>query len=142
MSRKGINELSASIADTIGFHISNSPLAVVEWDSEFRVSFWSGRAIDLFGWSEEDVLGKRPEDWQFVHKDDQLAVKEVMGDLLSDRVPRNISCNRNLTRDGRVLYCEWYNSIMKDADGRLASAFSLIHDVTGRTEAEAQVRHF
>ncbi|MCA1778170.1 MAG: response regulator [Xanthomonadaceae bacterium] len=116
-------------------------MAVVEWDQEFRVSFWSGRAFDLFGWSEQDVLGKRPEAWQFVHEDDQHAVTEVMDDLLSGRVPRNISCNRNYTADGRVLYCEWYNSILKDAGGGLISVFSLIHDVTDRIGAEAQVRH-
>src|ERR1041385_8537087 len=39
-------------------HLENSPLAVVEWDSDFRVSRWSESAEALFGWKADEVLGK------------------------------------------------------------------------------------
>ena len=130
----------AGVADTIQFHVNNSPLAVVEWDSEFRVCFWSRRAEDIFGWTEKEVLGKHPDEWKFVHEDDVDDVVAVMEELLSGTAPRNVSINRNYTRDGRVIHCEWYNSILTDKQGNLVSVFSLIHDISDRIAAEEQLR--
>ena len=138
--RTGAVTGQAVVADTVDFHIKNSPLGVVEWDSEFRVSFWSGRAEDFFGWTQNEVLGKHPDEWKFVHEDDVDSVAAIMDELLSGKAPRNISINRNYTRDGHVLHCEWYNSILTDEAGNLLSVFSLIHDVTERIEAEDQLR--
>ena len=42
--------------------LENSPLAVIEWDSDFRVSRWSRSAERLFGWKAEEVLGKHVND--------------------------------------------------------------------------------
>ena len=54
--------------------LENSPLAVIEWDSDFRVSRWSRSAERLFGWKAEEVLGKHVNEWQFVFADDVDAV--------------------------------------------------------------------
>lgn len=129
------------VMEILTFHLTNSPLCVVEWDHEFRVNFWSGRAEDVFGWTAEEVLGKHPSEWRFVHEADEEAVNEVMADLLAGQVPRNISANRNYTRDGTVVHCEWYNSVLTDDEGNLVSVLSLIHDVTARRDMEAQLFH-
>ena len=50
----------------LAFHVENTPLAVIEWDHEFRVLRWSPAAQKLFGWKAEEVLGKRFSDWEFV----------------------------------------------------------------------------
>ena len=43
--------------------IENSPLAVIEWDREFRIQRWSPQAEVIFGWKAEEVVGKRPDEW-------------------------------------------------------------------------------
>lgn len=121
-------------------HLANSPLTVIEWDSNFRVKSWSGQAEDVFGWQESELVGKHPSDWHFMHKDDAAAVSEVMDRLLGGSVPRNISKNRNYTRDGRILHCEWYNSILTDDAGEVVSVLSLVQDVTARIAMEEQLR--
>ncbi|MGB3201035.1 MAG: PAS domain-containing protein [Nodosilinea sp.] len=125
--------------DTLSFHIHNSPLAVVEWDWAFRVSYWSPQAAALFGWSEAEVRGRHPGDWPFLYPDDAPAVEQVMSQLLHSEVQRNVSCHRNLTRSGAVVHCEWYNSARLDDDGNLVSIFSLILDVTERVQAEQAI---
>ncbi|MEA5451611.1 PAS domain S-box protein [Leptolyngbya sp. CCNP1308] len=125
--------------DTLSFHINNSPLAVVEWDWAFRVSHWSPQAAALFGWSEAEVRGQHPGDWPFVYPDDAPAVEQVMAQLLYGETWRNVSRNRNLTRDGAVVHCEWYNSARLDDDGNLVSIFSLVLDVTERVQAEQAI---
>ena len=58
-------------------HLENSPLVVVEWDSDFRVSRWSESAEALFGWEAVEVLGKHVNEWHFVFADDVYAVDTV-----------------------------------------------------------------
>ncbi len=128
------------ILETLTAHLQNSPLTVVEWDHNFRVTFWSGQAEQIFGWREEELLGKHPSDWRFMHEEDEAAISKVMRNLVSGGVPRNISKNRNYTRDGQVLHCEWYNSVLTDASGTVVSVLSLVQDVTGKVTMEEQLR--
>src|SRR5260370_9494080 len=46
--------------------------------------------------------------------------------------------NRNYTKAGSVLHCEWYNSVLHDDAGRLVSVLSLVLDVTARKVAEEE----
>ena len=48
--RKRAEEAAQEAHQRLTFHVENSPLAVIEWDSEFRVSRWSESAERLFGW--------------------------------------------------------------------------------------------
>lgn len=121
-------------------HLANSPLTVIEWDSDFRVKFWSGQAENVFGWQESELLGKHASDWRFMHEDDAAEVSEVMDRLLGGSVPRNISKNRNYTRDGRVLHCEWHNSVLTDQAGDVVSVLSLVQDASARVAMEEQLR--
>ena len=38
-------------------HINNTPLAVLEWDRDFRLVRWSPQAEKIFGWRAEEMLG-------------------------------------------------------------------------------------
>lgn len=116
----------------LDLHVGNSPLAVVEWDPQFRVRRWSGRATEMFGWTEAEVLGMHPDDWRFMHEADAPKVAQIIGDLVTRKLGRNISPNRNYTRDGQVIHCEWFNSAIFDDDGELVSILSLAQDVTDR----------
>jgi PAS domain S-box-containing protein len=118
------------------FHVQNSPLAVIEWDYDFRVVRWSLGAERIFGWSADDVLGKHPYDWRFVHEDDRGQVDALMAELVGGEKPRNRGHNRNYTKTGRVVHCDWQNSALLDERGRLRSLLSLVLDVTTRVEIE------
>jgi PAS domain S-box-containing protein len=120
----------------LAFHVNNSPIPVIEWNSEFRLARWSRRAEELFGWRQEELLGRHPSDWKFVHEEDAESVNAVMQRLLSGAEPRSVSRNRNYTKDGRVLHTEWYNSVLLRRDGGLDSILSLVLDVTARVEAD------
>jgi len=120
------------------FHVESSPLAVVEWDTDFRVSRWSASAERLFGWKAEDVLGKHVNEWRFVFTDDVDAVALVTNRQREGVEVQGITRNRNYTREGSILYCEWYNSVLRDERGKLVSVLSLVLDVTARQSAEEE----
>ena len=120
------------------FHVENSPLAVVEWDTEFRVSRWSESAERLFGWKAEEVIGKHVGDWHFVFDEDVDAVEQVTNRQRVGEELQGVQRNRNYTKDGEVIYCEWYNSVLRDDTGNLVSVLSLVLDVTARKLAEEE----
>ena len=120
------------------YHLENSPLAVVEWDSDFRVLRWSESAEALFGWKAEEVLGKHYDEWQFVFVDDAPAVQSMTARQREGVEIQGVHHNRNYTKDGSVLYCEWYNSGLHDGDGKLVSLLSLVLNVTARKRGEEE----
>jgi PAS domain S-box-containing protein len=135
--------LEASALDDhkrLAFHVENTPLAVIEWDNEFKVLRWSPAAQKLFGWSACEVLGKRFSDWQFVVPDDIEAVNQVGRRQNQGRETHGISRNRNYTKLGSILHCEWYNSALYDEAGKLVSVLSLVLDITVATRIEEALR--
>ena len=117
------------------------PLASVEWDAVGRVTRWSPEAEALFGWRADEVKGRRAAEWPFVHPEDAGQVRQVASDLVEGRARQTFSANRNLTRDGRTLHCEWYNTAIVDAQGQTLGQLSLVLDVSERVRAEARAEH-
>jgi PAS domain S-box-containing protein len=119
--------------------VDHSPIAVIEWDHpDFRVVRWSGEAERIFGWKAGQVMGMHPGAWRFVHESDREYVGTVLNDLI-DGTPRRPILNRNYTADGRVLWCEWHNSLITGESGQILSILSLVSDVTDRERARAEV---
>lgn len=137
-ARRHAEEAAHTAYHQLAFHVESSPLAVIEWDSDFRVSRWSKSAERLFGWKAEEVIGKHVNEWQFVFADDVDAVALVTNRQREGVEVQGVQRNRNYTRDGSVLYCEWYNSVLRDDRDQLVSVLSLVLDVTARKKAEEE----
>ncbi len=137
--KRAERELAAAI-QRLQAHMDNSPLAVIEFDPQFRVTRWSSEAQRIFGWRAEEVLGRAIPEMRWVHEDDAENVREVSRDMLEGRRPRNVQVNRNYRKDGAVIECEWYNSAIYDGEGRLASVLSQVLDVTDRKRTEERLR--
>lgn len=138
--RKQAEKLANEAHRRLSLHIENTPLAVIEWDEDFRVSRWSPSAECVFGWKAEEVLGKRVDEWKFVHAEDSEAVSEVTYRQRQGLERHGVSRNRNYTKQGTVLHCEWYNSVLYDGSGTLISVLSLVLDVTVRKRIEEAMR--
>lgn len=136
--RKRADEAAQEAHQRLTFHVENSPLAVIEWDSEFRVSRWSESAERLFGWKAHEVLDKHVSDWHFVFDEDVDAVAQVTDRQRVGTELQGVQHNRNYTKAGSILYCEWYNSVLHDEGGKLVSVLSLVLDVTARKLAEEE----
>src|SRR5690349_4590029 len=61
----------------LAFHVENTPLAVIEWNHEFKVLRWSPAAQRLFGWTSDEVLGRHFSEWSFVVPEDLDAVNKL-----------------------------------------------------------------
>lgn len=125
----------------LSYHVENTPLAVIEWDRDMAITRWSGQAEKIFGWSAAEALGKNMYDPDFplVFEEDKPKVERIAMQLRQGLVSRNLSLNRNYTKGGKVIYCEWYQSALKDEDGNIITILSLTHDVTERKISEEKL---
>lgn len=124
----------------VNTHFQESPLAIMQWDREYRILRWSKQAEQLFGWTAAEV---QTRDWQallFVHPADRDLVNARLAPLLNGTVSNQTLRNRNYTQDGRVLLCQWYSSAVFDAAGDLVSVLSFVEDVTDRDRMETALR--
>ena len=135
--RKQTTESLRDNAQRLNSLLEHTPVAVVEWDADFIVTRWTGEAEALFGWSAAETVGKPVYDLHMIYEPDIPLVEAIIA-RLTDGVSRQvISENRNVTKDGRVLHCTWYNSVLLDEQGQMASVFSLVLNDTARITAEA-----
>ena len=112
-------------------HFDNTPLAVIEYDTELRVVRWSGRAEPVFGWSAAEMLG-RSFLGGHVYEEDEPAFDAMIRSLASGEVPHASAVARNYRKDGSVIWVEWHNSALRDEAGKVISILSLAQDVSSR----------
>jgi PAS domain S-box-containing protein len=128
--RKMAEAALAQALKRLSFHMINSPLAVIEWEGGTHIKTWSKQAEAIFGWKAEEVDGKNWEDFKFVHPDDMERMAEDLAPLFDGSLPFNTVKNRNLTKTGATVHCQWYNSRLMDEQGHIVSILSQVADVT------------
>src|SRR5581483_10691399 len=122
-------------------HINNTPLAVLEWDRDFRLVRWSPQAQNIFGWTADEVLGMPLTEYLLTHREHLEELQSLVENLTSGTEPRATRLIRNHRKDGATIWCEWYHSCLMDDEGRLASILSFVQDVSSRIEAEERLQH-
>jgi diguanylate cyclase (GGDEF)-like protein/PAS domain S-box-containing protein len=122
-------------------HIGNTPLAVLEWDRDFRLVRWSPQARNIFGFEASEVLGQSLTDNAFVEEGRAAEILEVVGKLMAGVEPRATGLTRNRRKDGQSIWCEWYHSALLGDDGQILSILSFVQDVSARIEAEERLQY-
>ncbi|MEG4305616.1 PAS domain S-box protein [Microcoleus sp. D3_18a_C4] len=130
--RKQVESSLREALQKLTSHFENTPLAVIEWDKNFRLSGWSPAAEKIFGWEKIEVLGKHFSEWNFISKGDFEEVKSAIYSLNQPENRCNVVRNSNYNKSGSLVHCEWYNSAFYSDSGQLISVLSLVLDVTER----------
>ena len=118
-------------------HIARMPLSYVLFDADFRVTDWNPAAERALGYARAEALGKTPFDLippGARERTDALLARIRAGDMAAHAV------HENLTRDGRTVTFEWFNTPLTDAGGRFTGLLCLGQDVTHRAVLEEQFR--
>jgi diguanylate cyclase (GGDEF)-like protein/PAS domain S-box-containing protein len=115
-------------------HREHTPLAVIEWNTDFEVTDWNQAAEGMFGFTKEEMLGRHPSE-RILPEHVREAVNAIWSDLLNNKGGTR-SRNENVTKDGRTILCEWYNTPLVDQNGTVIGVASLVDDITERTRSE------
>ncbi len=108
--------------------LADNPMAVIEWDAQFSVVEWNQSAERIFGFSRDEVLN-HPMIERITPPQAQPQVGEDF-QALAQRRGGTRSLNENMTRDGHIIICEWFNTPIFDAQGHCLGVYSLCSDVT------------
>ncbi|HWC46098.1 MAG TPA: diguanylate cyclase, partial [Casimicrobiaceae bacterium] len=122
-------------------HMSNTPLAVLEWDRDLKLVRWSPQAEAIFGWDDAAMLGKTICDNPLLHEGDAAAMSGLIDRLLTGDEPRETSLTRNYRKDGNTIWCEWWHSALVSDDGKVVSILSFVQDVSSRIQAEERLQY-
>ncbi|MGA8213955.1 MAG: PAS domain S-box protein [Candidatus Sulfotelmatobacter sp.] len=134
--RKRAEEEFRQSQQKLRIHFEHTPLAVVEWDPQLRITEWSASAERVFGYSRAEAIGR---DASFLVPPALQEHVTRMGQEILMLRGGTRSDNDNLTKDGRTISCEWYNTPLVDESGRVLGVASLVQDVTERVALEERL---
>jgi PAS domain S-box-containing protein len=138
--RKQSEQKLRTAHDRLSFHIENTPLGFIEWDNQLLVKYSSKRVEEIFGWTEKEFITLQKDGYSQVYEEDLPLAGKIAVQLINGEVERNSVQHRNYTKDGRVIWCEWFNSVLKDKDGKVVTVLSLVQDITERKKADEDLR--
>ena len=105
-----------------------TPLAAIEWNTDFQIMGWNEAAAQLFGYSIDEVRGKDFVDFM-LPENAIVDVKKVWQDLMA-KTGGTESINENVTKKGDIILCEWINSPLVNKSDDVIGAISLVRDIT------------
>jgi PAS domain S-box-containing protein len=115
---------------SLTYHLGNSSIGIILLNRNLEMIYFSPKAQEIFQWQLEAFMNKPFSLEGFVYKDDEKRVHELITELSTGRALHNQGINRNYTASGNVIYCQWYNSVLKDDAGNVVHILSLVQDVT------------
>jgi two-component system, cell cycle sensor histidine kinase and response regulator CckA len=128
--RKRAEEKSRKTEVRLQLQIDRMPIGCIVWDKRIRVTQWNPAAERIFGFTAEEVMGRHPSEFMIPAGTrpqlEAIISKLVHGDTTVQ------STNRNLTKSGRRISCQWTNTPLKEPDGTLVGVLSMVEDVTER----------
>jgi PAS domain S-box-containing protein len=113
--------------------IQQSPIGVIEWNTNFEVVAWNPAAAAIFGYSSDEAIGQTAE--FLLDETAKLHMDQIWQQLLTQEGGTR-STNENRTKQGNTIVCEWYNTMLIDTSGQVIGAASLVMDVSSRQQAE------
>jgi PAS domain S-box-containing protein len=118
--------------------IENAPFSVTGWDRNFAITLWNESSEKLFGWRNEEVIGKNLFELQIPEEDRDTVYTKIKEMMVSGKPFENV--NRDLTKDGRVLTVQWFNIPLKNTEGAVVGGLSIGIDQTEKIKTEIELR--
>lgn len=116
-------ELLRQSQQRLSLLVQQSPIAIIEWDLNFKVREWSLAAEKIFGYSREEALAHHAS---FIVPEEIHPYVDHVFEHLIAQTGETSSVNENLTANQERITCQWYNAPLIDADGSVLGVVSLV----------------
>ncbi|MEK7219977.1 MAG: PAS domain S-box protein, partial [candidate division NC10 bacterium] len=132
IERKRTEEALREANDTLNAVIQASPMGITILDPDGNVKLWNPAAERIFGWQEEDVLGRPlpsiPPDKRQEHR--ALRERVLRGEGFS-----GVDVVRQ-KKEGSLVDISLSTAPLRDAKGDICGAMGIMADISGRKRAE------
>lgn len=136
--RKQAEEALKKSQQKLALHVQHTPLAVIEWSDDYEIKEWNPAAEAIFGYSKAEAVGQNGAKL-LIPESAKEHVNNIKSKLLL-QTDGTRSTNENLTKDGRTIICEWYNTPLIDQNGGVIGVASLAQDITERKRSELELQ--
>ena len=139
-SREALEEAAAAAKETsqaLAALVDASPIPIIAYDLEGRVTQWSAAAERTFGWTADEVLGAPPPTVLGGREAEYLAQLHATAQGRGLRRYETERC----TKDGRVLDTLISTAPLRDASGAVRGTLALVEDDTSRRRADRRSQH-
>ncbi len=132
--RKEAEDSLSESKQRLSLLIQQTPMGVIECSPDFKVNEWNIAAENIFGYSKEEAKGRDIAEL-IVPESEKKPIGKIWKILLNNKSSSQ-SSNENITKDGRIILCEWYNTPLVDQDNNVVGVASLVRDITEGRQAE------
>lgn len=115
------------------FEEAASPAVV--WNEKFAVTDWNNQATRLFGWTKDEVMGRNFLDFLIPPKNRNDILNSAKELFEKNKIH---TINEILTKNGDIIVCEWYSSILPKSSDSLQEVVSMAIDITQKLKHEEQ----
>jgi len=136
LKRKKTEETLKNINATLKAMINTSPLPIVGVDVNGNTIQWNPAAERVFGWSEQEVLGRPP---RIVPQDLQQEHISFRNKIIDDDTITGVE-TRRMKKDGTLIDVSVSSATIHDEQGTGVAAMGIYEDITERKKAEDEGR--
>ena len=137
IERRQIEETLRASEERHRLLLESSPDPTVVYDMEGVATYVNPAFVETFGWTREELLGKRID---YVPQENMPETKAAIERMLLGEKVQSFE-TRRLTEDGRLLDIQLSSSIFKDRYGKSAGNIVILRDITDRKRMEEAVMH-
>ncbi|HYD82174.1 MAG TPA: PAS domain S-box protein [Paucimonas sp.] len=117
--------------------VEQSPIAIIEWDNNFRVIEWNTAAERIFGYTREQAIGRHGS---FIDRGASSGSgNEIFNEFMLNSGDAH-TINENIRADGKVIICQWSHTHISDETGQTGRLLSMAEDITERRRTEEAQR--
>ena len=116
---------------------SSSSISIVSTDLEQNILFWNRGAERIFGYSAEEIVGRKKMDILYPDDETNEVVTEIRSSILENK--KEVNCEiREITKDGRTLWLNLNLTPRLDERGRVVGILGVGEDITERRRLEKE----
>ena len=117
--------------------VENANSIILQSQLNGEITFFNEFAQKFFGYSEEEVIGKKAYD-TIVPKTDSSGrdLSSLIEDIIQNPDKHPLNENENICKDGTRVWVSWTNKPLKDDNGNNIGLLAVGSDITKRKEAE------
>lgn len=117
----------------------HAPVALIIWDKKRCVIDWNEYAEQLFGWTKKEMLNQTI--MRLVPESEGAKINNMITKLFTQEHHKSQhSINYNCTKYGKLVLCEWENTILWNERNEFIAAISLGRDITEKYYAEQSLK--
>ena len=119
------------------YFFEHTPVAMIEWDAEFKVRSWNQAATSIFGYSRTEALGHHVT--ELIVPSMNVALMNKLSHHLLTTKETSHNAHENITQGGERILCEWYHTPLLNDAREVVGITSMAQDITEKQEIEKRL---